>query len=107
MAIIFTQVGKKAVKIDKTPFEKEDSLQSYIYDHPEVIPIYDIKEGIQLLILAREFPTNSGPIDAIGLDKDGEIYIIETKLFKNPDKRYVVAQSLDYGLRKHSKQNNE
>ncbi len=25
------------------------------------------------------------------------IYVIETKLYKNPDKRTVVAQALDYG----------
>jgi hypothetical protein len=31
------------------------------------------------------------------VDKDGGIYLIETKLFKNPDKRTVVAQVLDYG----------
>ena len=33
----------------------------------------------------------------MGFDRDGEIYIIETKLYKNPDKRLVVAQVLDYG----------
>jgi hypothetical protein len=48
-------------------------------------------------VLAREFPTESGSIDAIALDGDADIYIIETKLFKNPDKRTVVAQALDYG----------
>lgn len=72
-------------------------MQKYIYDNPDSIPLYDIKEDIRLLILAREFPTNSGPIDAVGIDKDGEIYLVETKLYKNPDKRLVVAQVLDYG----------
>jgi hypothetical protein len=52
---------------------------------------------LRLLILAREFPTVSGPIDALGIDQDGNIYVIETKLAKNPDKRYVLAQVLDYG----------
>jgi len=37
------------------------------------------------------------PIDAVGIDRDGEIYLVETKLYKNPDKRNVVAQVLDYG----------
>ncbi|OGF74274.1 hypothetical protein A2W57_00775 [Candidatus Giovannonibacteria bacterium RIFCSPHIGHO2_02_43_16] len=97
MAIIISKKGKNAQRIEKSNFEKEDYLQQYIYDNPESIPLYDIKEDIRLLILAREFPTNSGPIDAIGVDKDGEIYLIETKLYKNPDKRYVVAQVLDYG----------
>jgi len=97
MAIIISKNGKDAKKIDKSNFEKEDYLQAYIYDNPESIPLYDIKEDIRLLILAREFSTDSGPIDAIGIDKDGVIYLIETKLYKNPDKRLVVAQVLDYG----------
>lgn len=109
MAIIISKNGKEATKVDKSSFDKEDSLQKYIYENPESIPLYDIKEDIRLLILAREFPTNSGPIDAIGVDKYGELYIVETKLFKNPDKRNVIAQSLDYGaaLWKHSNDFNE
>lgn len=97
MAIIISNNGKDAVKIDKSSFEKENLLQEYIYNNPESIPLYDIKEDIRLLILAREFPTNSGSIDAIGIDENGELYIIETKLYKNPDKRTVIAQALDYG----------
>lgn len=97
MAIIISKNGKNAVRVDKSTFDKEDYLQQYIHENPESIPLYDIKEDIHLLILAREFPTNSGPIDAIGIDKDGEIYLVETKLYKNPDKRLVVAQALDYG----------
>jgi len=58
---------------------------------------HELKDDKKLLILKREFPTNSGPIDALAIDKDGEIYIIETKLYKNPDKRTVIAQALDYG----------
>jgi hypothetical protein len=97
MAIIISKHGKNAKKVEKSSFEKEDYLQKYIYDNPESIPLYDIKEDIRLLIISREFSTNSGPIDALGIDKDGEIYLIETKLYKNPDKRLVMAQVLDYG----------
>lgn len=97
MAIIISKGGKNAKKIEKSNFEKEDYLQKYIYDNPESIPLYDIKDDIRLLILVREFPTDSGPIDAVGIDIYGNIYLIETKLFKNPDKRTVVAQVLDYG----------
>lgn len=97
MAIIISKNGKNAKKVDKAGFEQEDYLQKYIYDNPESVPLYDIKEDIHLLILSREFPTNSGPVDALGIDEDGEIYLIETKLYKNPDKRLVVAQVLDYG----------
>lgn len=109
MAIIISTNGKKAVKVDKSAFDKEDHLQKYIYENPESIPLYEIKEDIRLLILAREFPTNSGPIDAIGIDQYGELYIVETKLYRNPDKRIVISQALDYGasLWKHSNDFNE
>ncbi|MGW8185362.1 MAG: hypothetical protein ACWGHO_04615 [Candidatus Moraniibacteriota bacterium] len=104
MSIIISKQGAIAQKIDKSKFEKEDYLQNYIHENPESIPVYEIEEDKKLLVVAREFPTESGPIDALAIDKDGDLYIVETKLFKNPDKRTVVAQALDYGasLWKHT-----
>lgn len=97
MSLIISKNGKDAQRLNKTGIEKEDFLQQYIYDNPDAIPVYEIDEDIRLLVLAREFATNSGPIDALGVDQHGNLYIIETKLYKNPDKRTVVAQALDYG----------
>lgn len=97
MSIIITELGQKPLRIDPSDFENESSLQKLIHDSPETIPLYEIKDDVKLLVLAREWPTESGPIDALGVDRDGDIYIIETKLRKNPDKRDVVAQALDYG----------
>lgn len=104
MSIIISQNGSKAQKIDKSEFEKEDYLQNYIHENPESIPVYEIEEDKKLFVVAREFSTESGPIDALAMDKDGDIYVVETKLYKNPDKRTVVAQALDYGasLWRHS-----
>ncbi|MDR3642875.1 MAG: hypothetical protein P4L74_04585 [Candidatus Doudnabacteria bacterium] len=109
MSIIVSQGGMNAKKIDKSNFEKEDYLQNYIHQNPESIPVYEIEEDKHLFVAAREFPTESGSIDALAIDKDGDIYIVETKLFKNPDKRTVVAQALDYGaaLWKHQGDFNE
>ncbi len=97
MSIVITKKGSKATKVDPSQFPQEDSLQEYIFQNPETVPVYDIREDIKLLILAREFATSSGPIDAIGVDNAGDIYLIETKLYRNADKRLVVAQVLDYG----------
>lgn len=104
MSIIISKNGKDAVKIDQQNFDKENFLQEYIHENPESIPVYEIEEDKRLFVVARELGTESGPIDALAVDKDGDIYIVETKLFKNPDKRTVVAQALDYGaaLWKHS-----
>lgn len=97
MPIIISKNGKATVRLESSSFENEDKLQAYIHDNPESIPLHEIKEGVRLLILAREFPTPSGPIDTIGFDADGDIFLIETKLYKNNDKRFVVTQVLDYG----------
>ena len=98
MAIIVSKKGvAPATLVAKSRFEKEVDLQEYIHQHPEVIPIYDIREDKRLFVAAREFATASGPIDALAIDKDGDIYVIETKLYANADKRRVVAQALDYG----------
>ena len=97
MTIIVSKDGKNAQKLEAKDFPNENYLQKYIIDNPDCIPLYDINENIKLLIIAREFSTTSGSIDALGIDQDGQIYIIETKLYKNPDKRKVIAQVLDYG----------
>lgn len=104
MAIIISQKGKRTQRVDKSDFEKEGNLQSYIHENPESIPVYEIEESKRLFVVAREFRTEAGPIDALAVDKDGDIYVVETKLYKNPDKRTVVAQALDYGasLWRHS-----
>ena len=104
MSIIISSEEGGAQKLDKSSFESEDYLQNYIHQNPEAIPVYEIQEDKRLFVVKRELETESGPIDALAIDKDGDIYIIETKLYKNPDKRTVVAQALDYGasLWKHT-----
>lgn len=97
MTIIISKKGVNAQRLDKSNFEKEGYLQDYIHNNPEAIPIYEIQEDKKLFVVKKEFSTKSGPIDALAIDKDGDLYVIETKLYKNPDKRTVVAQALDYG----------
>lgn len=97
MSIIVTENGKNARKLDRLKFANENELQEYLYENPDIVPIYEIDEDTNLLILSREFSTNSGPIDALGIDINGNLYIVETKLYKNTDKRTVIAQVLDYG----------
>ncbi len=97
MTIIITKDNLEPKKIEKMDIEKEKKLQKYIHQNPEAIPIYEIQEDKKLFVAAREFPTKSGPIDALAIDQEGNIYIIETKLNKNSDRRTVVAQALDYG----------
>lgn len=104
MSIIISKNGQDSQRIEQSDFGLEDAMQEYVKNNSDSIPLYDIGDDIHLFIAAREFPTASGPIDALGFDVNGNIYVVETKLFKNPDKRLVVAQALDYGasLWRHS-----
>jgi hypothetical protein len=97
MSIVVMRKGQPPTKVQPTPVTQEHQLQKYICDNPDALALDDIREDIRLFVLGREFQTRSGPIDALAIDDKGVIYIIETKLYKNPDKRLVVAQVLDYG----------
>lgn len=97
MSLILSRRGEPAKKLDPTVIEQEEYLQSYIHKNPHVLPLDELREDLRLSVLAREFPTDSGPIDALAVDDEGEVYLIETKLYRNPDKRQVLAQILDYG----------
>lgn len=100
MAIIISKNNENAVKIDRAEFGLEGNIQEYIYNNPNVIPLYDINDDIKLFVAAREFIPDYEKrerIDGLAFDENGNIYVIETKLYKNADKRTVVAQALDYG----------
>ena len=97
MSIIIRDEKGDFERLDATLFENEDRLQAYITANPEAIPLYTLDEDLQLLMLKREVSTDSGRVDVLGIDQRGGIYLIETKLHSNPDKRNVVAQILDYG----------
>jgi hypothetical protein len=86
----------KARKLPEKPPRDEEQLRKYIVDNPECLPLDEIEEGLRLLVVGREFAAGSGSIDALGLDSEGNIYILETKLYLNSDRRRVLAQVLDY-----------
>lgn len=95
--IFISNQGKKKW-IESIGFEKEEDLQKYITEHPESIPLSQINDQVKLKIISREFYTSHKErIDHIGIDQNGEIYLIETKHYTNPDKRHIVSQVLDYG----------
>ena len=73
-------------------------MQEFIANNPKSLGLVKYKADLNLRIICREFSTLHGEsIDHIGVDQDGDIYIIETKNYDNPDKRRVVAQIIDYG----------
>lgn len=76
----------------------ESWLQQLLFAHPDLLPIADIDSTFGTLIpLAREFPVSSGYIDVLYATADGQLCLVETKLWRNPEAhRTVLAQLLDY-----------
>ncbi len=77
---------------------KEVWLQTLIHENPSCLPIDQIEPGLSKAIpICMELALPSGFLDNLFVTPDGEIIIVEVKLWRNPEmRRQVVAQALDY-----------
>lgn len=78
-------------------------LQDLVLAHPEVLPLRRIDTGFgDLIPICAELELRlasgrRGFLDALLVTPDGDLVIVETKLWRNPEaRRSVVAQALDY-----------
>ena len=100
-APVVLREGKPA-RLERASLSKgeytEKWLQDLIHDHPELLAISEIEPAFGVPIpVAREVVCGHGIIDNIFLTPSGEIVLVETKLWRNPQaRREVVAQALDY-----------
>ena len=76
----------------------EHWLQRLVHDHPDCLPVEEIEPGFgQPIPVCMELPTKHGPVDNLLITPDGDLVIVEVKLWRNPEsRRKVVAQALDY-----------
>jgi len=78
----------------------EAELQSLLIESPSLIPVEEIRENTEELVLAvSEFGLpGSGRTDVLAFSEKGDIVIVECKLAANPEaKRKVIGQILEYG----------
>jgi hypothetical protein len=95
MAIVIRNNGGKWQKASKVEFAAETQLQKLLYDSPELIPTY---EDDKPAVFVRESALpGSGYTDLLGVDGNGNIFIVETKLARNDEvRRKVIGQVLEY-----------
>jgi hypothetical protein len=94
--IIVRKDGRK-IDVELKPFDDEEDLRRLLLSNPDLIPVGDLSEVDEGIIAWKtEFPVRVGSIDLVSMGDGGGIYLTETKLFKNQDKRTVIAQALDY-----------
>jgi len=93
-------VGMKRVRFQKGEGEgyKERWLQKLISCYPNVLPIEQIEPALTPAIpICLELPLASGYVDNLFATPAGDLIVVETKLFRNPDaRRKVVTQIIDY-----------
>ena len=76
----------------------EQWLQALVAEFPKLLPIGEIEPGFgELKAICVELPTSAGPVDNLFLTPEGNIVLVECKLWRNPQvRREVVAQIMDY-----------
>jgi len=76
----------------------EKWLQNNLYENPNCLPVREIDPHIGTLVpVCTEIETGAGPADILYVTTTGQIVLVETKLWRNPEaRREVVAQILDY-----------
>lgn len=80
--------GSKLIEVPQSHLDQENRLEEWIAQDPSLL-------GTELLLIGRQVVTEyGGRIDLLGIDRQGDLIIIELKRNKTP--RDVVAQVLDY-----------
>jgi len=84
--------------IESSKFEEEAVLQTYLEEHPDLLPLHEIEDNpAPLVTIGREVSVPSGSIDLLFVDTKGVLTIVETKLAKNPEvRREVIGQIIEY-----------
>ena len=75
-------------------------LQELIHQHPGCLPMDEIEPGLGHLIpVCMELPLKTGSVDNLFVTPEGNLVIVEVKLWRNPEaRRVVIAQVLDYAV---------
>jgi hypothetical protein len=100
--ILIKKHPKKEWKhLSQTKYSREDDLKDILFRDPKVFPVGDIFPDVEPapihLMLKEVYLPDSGSVDLLGIDTKGSIYIIETKLARNPEiKREVIGQVWEY-----------
>lgn len=86
--------GKDAIGDDYN----ETWLQTMLHRFPQCLPVSELEPVLDRLIpVGREVPTPAGYIDNLFVTADGNIVLVECKLWRNPEaRRKVIAQIIDY-----------
>jgi hypothetical protein len=92
-AVVLTAVGRSG-----STLYDEGWIQQLVHEHPAILPIERIEPGFTRIVpVCQELPLRSGSLDNLLMTPDGNLVLVECKLWRNPQaKREVLAQIIDY-----------
>ncbi len=95
---LFLNSNNEVTHLNKVEADDELAVQELIFRNPDCLPISEIDESYNPVVpVCMELNTTVGPLDILMVSPNGELTIVETKLWRNPEaRRKVVAQILDY-----------
>ena len=87
-----SQSNESAAKYD------ESWLQRLLHRYPESLPVSEIEPGFgRIVSIAVELKTPAGYVDNLFVTQEGNLVLVECKLWRNPAaRRQVLAQIIDY-----------
>ena len=88
----------RRVELQRNDDRNERWLQDLIFRHANLLPVEVFDEVFAPPIpLAQELPAGGNSVDNVYVSPQGRLTLVETKLWKNPEKhRTVVAQIIEY-----------
>ena len=96
MTVQIRQVGSQWRQAAKVSFPNEAELQSMLHRSTELIPVRAGEDAPRIFVRECGLP-GSGNTDLLGVDSDGNIYVVECKLASNPEiRRKVLGQVMEY-----------
>ena len=82
---VFIKDKKKFKRHTAKPFKDEEELGRLIIDHPEIVPVDQFSElGGALIPITREMKLETGELDVLGINKEGEIFLLPPKVPHSP-----------------------
>jgi hypothetical protein len=96
MTVQIRQAGSQWRQATRVSFPNEAELQSMLHRSAELIPVRAGENAARVFVRECGLP-GSGNTDLLGVDSEGNIYVVECKLASNSEiRRKVLGQVMEY-----------
>lgn len=95
MVILISKNSKTHHK-ESVEWREEPELQDFVVENAQIIFSKFLDKDTKICVIGKELENENGRADILLLDQTGSLYIVETKLDSNTEKRHIFAQLTGY-----------